>query len=215
MVKKAIIHLLFVFPFLLVLTGCNLIVELFSLSPFPGYLAQAVASVDMTSEIESYVGTGDTEWRSDVHVLSNVARQEYVFLIIRKDFGGQRVYALDTDLNIITYDSITYHNTINLVDANDDFIVGDVLFYHTDMSTMPNFPDVPVDWDAQAFSFAGSNYILRGYVNNIDCEEFDMSWGSPGSSSTPIGGMNDMWLRGIGFDPEVNDPLVGGGTRST
>lgn len=209
MVKKHILLLLFVLPFLLFLTSCDLFTALLSLSPFPGYLAQAVASKDMTEEIEAYVGSGDVEWRSDVHVLRNVAKDEYVFLIIRKDFGGQRVFAFDTDLNLITYDSITNHSTINLVDANDDFVVGDVLFDHTDMSTTPNFPDVPVGWDDQAFSFAGRNYILRGYGVDIDCEEFDMPWGSLGSSSTPLGGMYDMGLRGIGFDPEVNDPFVG------
>jgi hypothetical protein len=209
MVKKALLRPLFIVSFLISLIGCDLFTALLSLSPFPGYLAQAVASKDMTDAIEAYVGSGDAEWRSNVHVLKNVAKDEYVFLIIRRDFGGQRVYALDTDLNLITYASITDHNDINLVDANDDFIVGDVLFDRTDMSTTPNFPDVPVGWDDQAFSFASRNYILRSNGVNIDYDKYLNSWGFVSSSSTPLGSPDDMWLRGIGFDPEVSDPFVG------
>ena len=55
MVKRFRFVLLLVTPLLASLTACQVFVELFSLSPFPGYLAQAVASVDLSTEIEKYL----------------------------------------------------------------------------------------------------------------------------------------------------------------
>ena len=140
---KRLVFILLILPCLFYLTTCDFLVTVFSMSPFPDYLSQAVASVDMTDEIEAYVDSEDSDWHSAVHVLKNVAGDEYVFLIIRKDSGGQRVYALDTDLNLISYDSIDHHYPLALVGASDNFAVGNVLFDHTDMTvTTPYFPDI-------------------------------------------------------------------------
>jgi hypothetical protein len=221
MVKKAILPLLIAGLCLLSLTTCELTVRVLSLSPFPAYLAQATESIDMTIEIETYVGGGETDWRSEVHVLRNEAGEEYVFLIVRKDFGGQRVYALDTNLNLISHASIDYHNPVSFVDANDEFVVGRVKFdtagNPVDFDSPKNqSTSTPIDiyWDDQFFSvFNSANYLLRnGYttVPMIDCTEYSPDWTTPQSMpSAELSTVSDTWLRGLGYDPVVTDPYVG------
>jgi hypothetical protein len=221
MVKKAIHPLLIAALCLVSLTTCELTVRVLSLSPFPAYLAQATESIDMTIEIENYVGGGETDWRSEVHVLRNVAGNEYVFLIVRKDFGGQRVYALDTNLELISHGSFDYHYPVHFVDANDEFIVGRVKFDKAgnpvDIDSPKNqSTSTPIDiyWDDQAFSLFGSaNYVLRssGTMSGpaIECTEFSPTWTTPQSLTADLGTLYDVWLRGIGYDPVVTDPYVG------
>ena len=213
MVKKAILVVLLILPVALCLTSCDIVLGVLSLSPFPAYLTQAVASVDMSSEIETYVGSKDSQWRSTVHVLRNIAGDEYVFLIIQKDFGGQRVYALDTELKLISYDSVGHHYPLALVDANDDFTVGNVKFDRTDMTiTTPYFPDVLDIWDEQAFSHvsANRNYLLRSYGDTLELDAYNMDWSTfIGATSFSIGSPAEIWLRGLGFDPAAVDPIVG------
>jgi hypothetical protein len=213
MVKRVVLLFPLILLALLCLTGCDILVGLFSLSPFPGYLAQAVASVDMSDEIETYVGGGDKEWFSSVHVLRNVAGSEYVFLIIRKDYGGQRVYAFDTNLELISYDSIDDHYPLALVDANENFTVGNVEFDYSDMTTTtPYFPNVSVNWEDRAFSRISTNrnYILQNYGDRIKCYEWNMDWTTLVSEpETTLGSTYDMWFRGIGYDPDITDDLIG------
>ncbi|UCF98877.1 MAG: hypothetical protein JSV89_04890 [Spirochaetaceae bacterium] len=211
--RKPILLLLVILPVFLLLASCDIVLQVLSLSPFPGYLAQAVASTDLHEEIVAYVGSEDAEWRGAVHVLRNVGppSEEYVFLIIRKGFGGQRVYALDTELNLISYDSIVDQYPLSLVDANDDFTVGNVKFDHTDLTaTTPYYPDISIYWEDQAFSqMASRNYVLRNMGDMIEVGEFDLTWGSLSPTQITLGSPSNMWLRGIGFDPVVIDPIVG------
>ncbi len=206
MVKKLKTALLCIFPLILALSGCQFFKELFALSPFPAYLAQAVASVDMKVEIEKYVGEGETDWRSDVHVLKNLAGYEYVFLIIRREFGGQRVFALDTSLNLVSHGTIDDHNDLNLVDANDNYIVGNIEFTAPDMTPISNFPDIGFEWEAGAFSnqlVMGNFVVRRGFdihEHEIECTQYSNLWLLPATFYKAIGA-TDMWLRGFGYDP--------------
>ncbi len=211
MVKRLLILLLIILPTLLCLSGCDLVVTILALSPFPGYLSQAVASVDLSGEIEQFIGTGGELWQNDIHVLKNDSTgREYVFLIIRRDPGGQRVYAFDTSLKLITQGETDFHSNLNLVDANGDFVVGHVRFYGDPLTSQSYYPDPDIigyNWDHHAFGVAaGSNYLLNSTSFDISYNRFSNTWTSPSYLSTPLGTSTEMRLLGIGYDPQVFDP---------
>ena len=210
MVKRLLILLLIILPTLLCLSGCDLLVTILTLSPFPGYLSQAVASVDLTGEIEKYIGAGGELWQNDIHVLKNDSTgREYVFLIIRRDPGGQRVYAFDTSLKLITQGETDFHSNLNLVDANGDFVVGHVRFYGDPLSSQAYYPDPEIigyNWDHAFGVVAGSNYLLNSTSFDISYNRFSNTWTSPSYPSTPLGAPTEMRLKGIGYDPQVFDP---------
>ncbi len=207
MVKRLLILLLIILSTLLCLSGCDLVVTILTLSPFPGYLSQAVASVDLTGEIEQFIGAGGELWQNDIHVLKNDSTgREYVFLIIRRDPGGQRVYAFDTSLELITKGEIDFHSNLSLVDANDDFVVGDVRFYGDPLTSQAYYPNIGYNWDHYAFGVAGSNYLLNTTGSDISYIRFSNTWTSPSYPATPLGAPTEMRLQGIGYDPQVLDP---------
>lgn len=211
MVKRLLILLLIILPTLLCLSGCDLVVTILTLSPFPGYLSQAVASVDLSGEIEQFIGAGGELWRSDIHVLKNDSTgKEYVFLIARRDPEGQCVYAFDTSLELITKGEIDFHSNLNLVDANSDFVVGHVRFYGDPLTSQSYYPDPEIigyNGDQYAFSVASTeNYLLRSSGQEIECNQFSNTWSSPTFVTTPLGAPTEMWLKGIGYDPQVFDP---------
>lgn len=217
MVKRFRFVLLLVTPLLASLTACQVFVELFSLSPFPGYLAQAVASVDLSTEIEKYLEDDEKLWESDVYVTKNGSDEEYVFLIVRKDPGGQCVYAFDTSLNLISKKPIDFPSYIHLFDANTTppgpyFVAGDVGFSGSPLiPTINPYPDIGNNWDNYAFSHSGSNFTLRSNGSQIECDMFDFDWANSARTPSDIGSPTDMQLRGIGYDydPSAVDPVLG------
>jgi len=208
MVKRLLILLLIILPKLLCLSGCDLLVTILTLSPFSGYLSQAVASVDLTGEIEKYIGAGGELWQNDIHVLKNDSTgREYVFLIIRRDPGGQRVYAFDTSLKLITQGETDFHSNLSLVDANGDFVVGHVRFYGDPLTSQSYYPANGYNGDHHAFSVATTgNYLLRSTGQEIEYYQVSSTWGPPTSVQTPLGTSTEMRLLGIGYDPQVFDP---------
>jgi hypothetical protein len=208
MVKRLLILILIILPTLLCLSGCDLVVTVLTLSPFPGYLSQAVASVDLSGEIEQFIGNDGELWQNDIHVLKNDSTgREYVFLIIRRDPGGQRVYAFDTSLELITKGEIDSHSNLSLVDANGDFVVGHVRFYSDPLSSQSYYPAIGYNWDHHAFGVAaGNNYLLNSTGADISYNRFSNTWTAPSYPSTPLGAPSEMRLKGIGYDPKVFDP---------
>lgn len=217
MVKRFHLKLLLLAPLLANLSACQISVELLSLSPFPGYLAQAVASVDLSAETEQYLGVGEKSWESDVYVIKNQSDEEYVFLIVRKDAGGQCVYAFDASLNLITKKSIDLRGYLHLFDANTTlpgpyFVAGDVGFSGNPLiPTIDPYPDISYNWDSYAFSHSGSNFILWSNGYQIECIQFDSDWANPATTPSDIGSSTDMRLLGIGYDydPSAVDPVLG------
>lgn len=207
MVKRLVIRVLIIVLMLLCLFGCDLVLTIFTLSPFPGYLSQAVASVDLRNEIEKYIGSDGKFWQNDIHVLKNLVGSEYVFLIVRRDAGGQRVFAFDTSLELITMGEIDFQSNLNLVDANDDFVVGDVRFYGDPLTSQSRYPDIGYNWDYAFGVAAGSNYLLNSNSFDISYNRFSNTWSFPPTFvTTPLGAPTEMWLQGIGYDPQVFDP---------
>jgi hypothetical protein len=207
MVKRLLILILIILPTLLCLSGCDLVVTVLTLSPFPGYLSQAVAAVDLTGEIEQFIGAGGELGRGDIHVLKNDSTgKEYVFLIVRRDSGGQRVYAFDTSLELITQGEIDFQSNLSLVDANGDFVVGDVRFYGDPLTSQSYYPNIGYNWDYAFGVAAGSNYLLNSTSFDISYNRFSNTWTSPSYPLTPLGAPTEMRLKGIGYDPKVFDP---------
>jgi hypothetical protein len=203
MVKRLLVFCLLILPALFSLTTCDLFVAVFSLSPFPGYLAQIVASVDMREEVEKFLGDDYDNWRSDVFVLKNTSSVEGVFLVVRKDSGGQWVYVFDPSLTLITKSYIDMHSDINLVDANQDFLVGNILFNGADLQISALQPSgLPGYWGNPAIANGSGNYVLRSYGSELRYDEFGPGWGPLGSDlfATTTGSPYDLQLRGAGVD---------------
>jgi hypothetical protein len=207
MVKRLVFALLILIC-LFSLTTCDLLVAIFSLSPFPGYLAQAVASVDMRDDVEKFLGGGYDRWWSDVFVLRKADGTEGVFLIVHKDGGGQRVYAFDVSLEL--QNSVTLPNRqsdVHVVEADGRFFVGNVHFDPVDMGN----PVVDsTDLWGYGFSTSSWNFLVHGGGTQVTFEQRNPVDWTPGSSKSPYieyTGFDyiSYELRGLGYDP---DPLT-------
>lgn len=220
MVKRLLLLLLIIVVFALSLTTCDLLVAVFSMSPFPGYLSQAVASVYMGHDIEKYLGDNYADWESEVYVLRNSTR-EHVFLVVRRNPGGQAIYAFDTSLNLEISATETEHNRMHLVEADTgDFVVGRMRFSGeplliTDTDYPANFIDA---WDKQLFAHNMDNYILWSDFDGADSHltsiRYNTGWGETGSASTIIETGADRRLIGLGYEPDTTnfgDPVLGAG----
>lgn len=211
MVKKAILLLLAILACTLLLAGCNIVREVLALSPFPGYLSQAVAAVDVHNEISAFLDLERDRWWSDVYVLRRRTDQEdFVFLVVRKDYGGQRIYAFDDSLELKSFADVDHHNEIHLVEADGRFFVGDV---HFDPLTLAATPDALNLW-GQAFSVeGGSNYLIwtDGTICTIE-QRNASSWAASGNYSANVEdlgyGYVSYHLIGIGHDPFIIDTEI-------
>jgi hypothetical protein len=190
------------------------LITVFSLSPFPGYLSQAVTSVDMREEIEGFLGKNYIRWDSDVYVLKNTAEAEYVFVVVRKEPGGQCIFRFDTDLALQSKAVVDRRSNLHLVDAFNDFVVGHVIF--DDLMEAP--PDTVTlgslgsEWDCPAFSYGSENYILYSGGTNINYTPYTNTWSSGSPKTAIIGSPSDRQLVGIGYDWKLSGihPLVPG-----
>jgi hypothetical protein len=213
MVKRVLVILL-ILTFVLGLTACDLMVTIFSLSPFPAYLSQAVASADMRDEIESFLGDGYTDWESEVYVLQN-SISEQVFLVVRRNPGPQKIFVFDTSLNLKVSHKIESHRQIGLVEALDEnFVVGGGQFNYNDLTPMNSsdnpYPDISEDtWNKYTFEHGSRNYIVWSDPNYLGCSEYDSNWGMVSNGSTPISMDLDCRLAGLGYEP-LGDPDLGG-----
>jgi len=216
MVKRLLIFILLIITCLLCLTTCDLFVALFSLSPFPGYLAQAVASVDMREDIERFLGDDYVDWESDVYVLRNSIREQ-VFLVVRRDPGPQMIYVFDTSLNLIVTHRVENHRRIGLVEAAgapQNFVVGGGRFDGSDLSIM-NLPEDPYPpifddtWHKFTFAHGGRNYIVWSDFDQLGCTEYLDSWAFNDSGNTIIETGQDRRLVGLGYEKDIPDPVLG------
>ncbi len=219
MVKRLLLLLLIIVVFALSLTTCDLFVAVFSMSPFPGYLSQAVASVYMGHDIEQFLGENYTDWESDVYVLRN-STSEYVFLVVRRNPGGQIVYAFDTSLDLEVSETVSEQNRLHLAEADTgDFVVGRVRFSGDPLTASYPYPTDNIDaWDKQMFAHNGNNYIVwsgfDGSHSYLYADEYSSAWGSPSNSTTTVEEYAERRLVGLGYEPDTTnfgDPVLGAG----
>ena len=214
MVKRLLIFILLILPCVLGLTTCDLFVALFSLSPFPGYLAQAVASVDVREDIERFLGDDYNRWESDVYVLRNSIREQ-VFLVVRRDPGPQKIYVFSTALKLEKTHKVDTHRRIGLVEALDEnFVVGGGRFDGADLSIMnlPEDPYPPITEDTwHKFAFADDvyNYIAWSEFDQLGCTEYLDSWMFTDSNNTIIEPGQERRLVGLGYEKVFPDPVLG------
>jgi hypothetical protein len=210
MVKRLLILTLLILTCVFCLTTCDLFVAIFSMSPFPGYLAQAVASVDMRDDIEKFLGDDYSDWESDVYVLRNSTREQ-VFLVVRRNPGPQMIFVFDTSLNLEVAQRMDTHGRIGLVEAlNGNFVVGGVQFNYADLTPMnpPEDPYPPISedtWQKYTFAHGTSNYIVWNEGNQLVCAKYDSGWGPPSSGYTPIKMDGDVRLAGLGYEPDLGE----------
>jgi hypothetical protein len=219
MVKRLLLLLLIIVPLALSLTTCDLFVAVFSMSPFPGYLSQAVASVYMGHDIEKFLGDDYADWQSEVYVLRN-STSEYVFLRVQRNPGGQIVYAFDTSLNMEVSETVSEQNRLHLVEADTgDFVVGRVIFSGDPLTASSPYPASNIDaWGKQMFAHSMNNYILWSDFDGSDSHlwaiRYNTGWGETGNASTVIETGADRRLVGLGYEPDTanfGDPVLGAG----
>lgn len=210
MVKRLLIITLLILSCVFCLTTCDLIVTVLSMSPFPAYLAQAVASVDMRGDIETFLGDDYSDWESDVYVLRNSTREQ-VFLVVRKHAGPQMVYVFDTSLNLEVSHRVDTHRQIGLVEAlNENFVVGGGQFDFNDLTPLNppenTYPDSIDDtWHKYTFAHLGSNYIVWNEGNQLACAQYDTGWGNLSTGYTPIKMDDEVRLAGLGYEPDLGE----------
>lgn len=211
MVKRLLVILL-ILTCVLGLTTCDLVVALASLSPFPGYLAQAVASVDMQKEVEEFLGEDPENWGSEVYALRDAGGAEGIFLILHKYSGGQWVYAFDTSLALISKAYLDYNNNVHLVGpgplSSESFVVGNIAF---DPATL--LVDGQVETGAGEYAlYNGSQAMdMWSYFDGGTGEcfldvRYNTGWPlySGMNASTLITTGEDFELRGLTHDTESN-----------
>jgi len=212
MVRRLLIFILLFLPCVLCLTSCDLFVAVFSLSPFPAYLSQAVASVDMREEVEKFLGDEYDHWWSDVFFVADASGAQGVFLIVRKDSGGQWIYAFDTSLELISKDYMDYYSDLHLVDKSGIFVVGNIGF---DPITLASYGWIDTNAGGRfAFSNGTYNMELESYFNTDPTEQSVLTvrygdWPLPWPPDTPLPAETTIrsgekfWLRGLGYDASL------------
>ena len=213
---KRLVFILILLTCLFCLTTCDLFVAIFSLSPFPGYLSQAVASVDMREDIETFLGDDYFDWESDVYVLRNSSREQ-VFLTVRRNPGPQIIYVFSTSLELQTTHQLNSHRRIGLVEADpaENFVVGGGRFDGSDLSVLNPNPDDPYPpisddtWQKYTFTHAGNNYIAWNEYDQLVCTEYSFLWMSPTTGYTIIEPGQERRLVGLGYEKDIPDPVLG------
>ena len=155
-----------------------------------------------------------------MYVLRNSTR-ECVFFVVRRNPGGQIIYAFDTSLNLEISAAETEHNRVHLAEADTgDFVVGRMRFSGeplliTDTDYPANFVDA---WDKQLFAHNMNNYILWSEFDGSDSRlwavRYNTGWSETGNASTIIQTGVDRRLVGLGYEPDTTnfgDPVLGAG----
>jgi hypothetical protein len=215
MVKRLVVILL-ILSAILSLTTCDLLVAIFSMSPFPGYLAQAVASIDMRDDIEKFLGDDYVDWDSDVYTLRNSFREQ-VFLVVRRNPGPQKIYVFNTSLDLETEHAWNTYRRIALVEADpaENFVVGGGQFDGSTLSILNpdpenSYPPITDDtWNKYTFAHNFSNYIAWNEFDQLGCTEYSTTWMSPNSNSTTIEMGEERRLVGLGYEKDIPDPVLG------
>jgi len=213
---KRLVFILIILPCLFCLTTCDLIVAVFSMSPFPGYLAQAVDSIDMRGEIENFLGNEYYYWETDVYVLRNSIREQ-VFLVVRRNPGPQIIYVFNNSLELQTSHQLNSHRRMALVEADpaENFVVGGGRFDGSTLSVMNPDPDnsyPPISddtWQKYTFAHNFSNYIAWNEYDQLGCMEYSSTWMSPNGNTTIIEPGEERRLVGLGYEKDIPDPVLG------
>jgi hypothetical protein len=207
---KRLVFILLILPCLFCLTTCDLFVALLSLSPFPGYLSQAVASVDMREEVESFLGNDYDHWWYDVFVLEDYSSgAQGVFLVVQKNTGGQWVYAFNTSLELKDKAFRSDYSDTHLLDqyiAPSRFIVGNIAF---DPASLASIGEVWTNAGRFAFSNGSYNFGLHSYYDGISIFEYVLEiryfGGWPLDDANKYARIirigDNLELRGLGYDP--------------
>lgn len=173
MVKK--IFLFCLIPLILSLVSCNF----FLASIFPDYMSQIVASVDLSSCIDSFIRDRKNEWHCNLYVLKNSLDEEYIFLLVGINQSPERkVIVLDSSLTVVQMYRSDQLGDLHMVDANNNFLIGDILFDNTG-SVLPDSPGI--DPYKRGFSDGLYNYLIwiDGWTpDQLQYEVYDSSWTS-------------------------------------
>jgi hypothetical protein len=132
------------------------------------------------------------------------------------------VYVFDTSLNLQFSHKISSHRRIHLVEAAGvprNFVVGGGQYQgdNLDILNVPldsSYPPIPDDtWNKYTFAHMGSNYIVWSEGWDLACTEYNSGWGGAFTDYTPLKIDEEVRLAGLGYEPVLDDPVLGAGIR--
>jgi hypothetical protein len=200
----------------LLLPGCSF----FTASMFPGYLAQAEKSYDLSSRIDSFlarVGSADYRWYPQVFVLTSNAGVDYGGVLIEIDSRPDKMLLLaDPAGNVQQLEEIAlstyYLGRLHLkaADTVNQFVVGQYPFPPGSLASAAPFAGITKEW--LGFSDGSKNYLLWSesmYSDQLKWQSYNAGWSLAGSGSLIINdAQNGFEIRGVYYDALAANPVA-------
>lgn len=206
MVKKFSLPVLLLISFLTA-AGC----KFFAASTFPAYLTQVSAFVDLSKEMDGFIGSAGENFDCRLYVLKNSFDQEYIFVGIHVfSPDKKKAIILDNSLNVRRELEDPQLDELHMVDVNGDFLIGNVLFSQFDLTILPS---PGVDPGRQGFSAGADNFIMwidsMTTPDALQYQQYDAAWGVVGAIQGSWIGSATFRLENVSFNqPNYSVALV-------
>ncbi|MQY77202.1 MAG: hypothetical protein GH155_06180 [Spirochaeta sp.] len=187
--KRFLLLILLILCF--IAAGC----KFFAASAFPSYLTQISAFVDLGDEMGGFIGGAGEDFECRLDVMKNSSGREYIFLVIHVfSPDKKKVIILDNSLKVRKELEDPRLGELHMVDANGDFLIGNVLFSQVDLTLLLS---PGVDPYRQGFSDGANNFIMW-MDGGLPYQQYSNVWG-PGSTQYPVVGAGIFNLENIGY----------------
>lgn len=184
--------------------GCSF----FAASTFPAYLTQVSAFVDLSKEMDGFIGSAGEDFECRLYVLKNSSGREYIFVGIHVfSIDKRKAIILDNSLKVRKEQEHPDLGDLHMVDANGDgdFLIGNVLFDKDDLTLIAS---PGVDPYRRGFSAGGQNFIIwidSGIPHQLAYQQYGAGW-IPGGMQTPlIEAAGVFYLENTGYSADRNE----------
>jgi len=198
MVRKfSLFALLLITVLAAAVVGC----KFFAASLFPTYLTQISASIDLSKEMDGFIGSAGDNFECRLYVLKNSFDQEYIFVGIHVfSPDKKKVIILDNSLKVVKELEHSDLGELHMVDVNGDFLIGNVLFDKADLTeTYPGIPDA--NWHG---FFNGTDYTVVSIndtsPDQLQNERYNSGWVWQSSMASLIETGGDFDLENASYN---------------
>jgi hypothetical protein len=199
--KLSLLVLLLIAVLTAAVVGCSF----FAASLFPSYLTQISASIDLSKEMNPFIGSAGEDFECRLYVLKNSSDREYIFVGIHVfSPDKKKVIILDNSLKVRKELEDPQLGELHMVDANGDFLIGNVLFSQVDLTLMAS---PGVDPYRQGASDGTYNFIMwidSGSPDELQYRIYDNAW-SGGAIQNPLIGTGVFSLENTGYSAAKNE----------
>lgn len=200
MVRKLSLPVLLLIA-VLTAAGC----KFFAASAFPAFLTQVSAFVDLSKEMDGFIGSTGEDFECRLYVLKNSLGREYIFVGIHL-FSSDMKKAIILDNSLKVRKELEHPDLgdLHMVDANGDFLIGNVLF---DKDNLALGPSPGVDPYRRGFSNGADNFIMwidSGVPNELQYVMYSNVWVVV-MSPNPVIGTGVFNLENCGYSTDRNE----------